>query len=250
MTNGTTTKGSAFMLTNASVSSFLLVNAFVWYLSAFKFLQEAIINKGILGDLALLIVGLNFFAFVLSAFFSTWLINHVLSRNNFLKYWVLSGIFVSALFFFSNFMDFVSLVSLGCVIGAYFGLGMPVVAGYFAACTVQRNRAKFGGIVILLLVVAVLAITPLGNLGTYLPPIALIAWLAISLVLLKTKAPESKIEPRKQVSYRAILSNRAFLLYIIPWLMFSLINDLASEVIANSFSGFPPILLSELYNVH
>jgi len=238
MTKDTPTNGSAFMLTHASVSSFLLVNAFVWYLSIFKFLQNAINSKGILGDLALLIVGLNFSAFVLFAFFSTWLINRFISRNRFLRYWLLSGIPVSALFFFIDLLDFAGLALLGCVVGAYFGLGMPVAAGYFAACTEQRNRAKFGGVVIFLLVITVPAITLLGNLGAYLPPIALMIWLAISLVLLKTKAVESKFETRK-VSYRAILSNRAFLLYIIPWLMFSLINDLASEVIAGSFSGFP-----------
>lgn len=238
MTKGTTTTGLAFMLTHASVSSFLLVNAFVWYLSVFKFLQSAINSKGVLGDLALLIVGLNFSAFVLFAFFSILLINSVISRNRFLRYWLLSGIPLSALFFFTDQLDFAGLALLGCVVGAYFGLGMPVTAGYFAACTEQRNRAKFGGVVIFLLVVTVPAITLLGNLGAYLPPIALMIWFAISLILLKTKAAESKFEPRK-VSYGAIISNRAFLLYIIPWLMFSLINDLTSEVIAGTFSGFP-----------
>jgi MFS family permease len=233
-------KESTFKLTTALVSTFLLVNALVWYLSAFKFLQDAMSIKGFSSDLALLIVGLNFFTFVVSAFSSTWLMDRFLkNRNKLLKYWVLLGILVSSTFFFTNLMSFVGVALLASIIGAYFGLGMPVVFGYFAACTEQKNRAKFGGIVILLMVITVPTITILGDLEAYLPPITLMVWLAISLTLLKTKAPESKLEPKNKVSYRSVLSNRSFLLYIIPWLMFSLINELASQVIANSFSGFP-----------
>jgi MFS family permease len=240
MLNSSPPKESTFKLTTALVSTFLLVNALVWYLCAFKFLQDTMSIKGFSSDLALLVVGLNFFTFVISAFSSTWLMDRFLNnRNKLLKYWILFGILVSSTFFFTNLMSFIGVALLASIIGAYFGLGMPVVFGYFAACTEQKNRAKFGGIVVLLLVFAVPIITLLGETEAFLPPVVLMIWLGISLTLLKTKAPESKLEPKNKVSYRSILTNRSFLLYVIPWLMFSLINDLASQVIANSFSGFP-----------
>lgn len=241
MSNSAPIKESGFNLKNASVSTFVLASAFVWYLSAFKFLQDTISLKGASNDLALFIIGLNFLAFVFFAFLTTWLINIVKDRKKWIKYWMVAGLFISATFFFINLADFVTLALLGYILGAYFGLGMPVVAGFFTACTEPKNRAKFGGTVILLLVIIVPILTLIGTLETYLTPIVLSAWLAISLSVLSLKAPESKMEPKNRTSYRAILSNRSFLLYIIPWLMFSLINDLASQVISNSFNGFPPL---------
>ena len=239
MSNNVPLKSSRFSLTNASVSSFLLVNGFVWYLCAFKFLQDTINLKGISSDLSLLVIGVNFLAFIFFGFLTTWLINRFSDRKKWLKYWLIAGLFVSAIFFFLNSADFITLTLLGCTIGAYFGLGMPVVAGYFTACTEPKNRAKFGGAVILLLVVSVPTLTIIGASETYLTPLVLGLWLVIGLGLLSFKAPESKAEPKNRASFRSIFSNRSFLLYILPWLMFSLINDLASQVISNSFSGFP-----------
>jgi MFS family permease len=68
----------------------------------------------------------------------------------------------------------------------------------------------------------------------------LLLWLSLGLgSLLYFKPSEKLFEKKTQESYRAVLSNKTFLLYLVPWLMFSLINDLASKTIYAEFSSFP-----------
>ena len=55
--------------------------------------------------------------------------------------------------------------------------------------------------------------------------------------IFSTKSVEGHSEQNKQVSYRSIISNKTFLLYVAPWLMFSLINELTLELNTNYFSG-------------
>ena len=64
--------------------------------------------------------------------------------------------------------------------------------------------------------------------------------------LIYFKPDEKKAEQKNQVSYRSVFSNKTFLLYLIPWLMFSLINDLASQYVKDSFSGFPDLFLETI----
>jgi MFS family permease len=234
------TKKFGSNLTNASVSTFLLANAFVWYLSAFKFLQDTASSKGLTNDSLIFVVGLNFVVFAFSAFIGVFLIDRFKKRTTLIKYWLFAGIFVSFLFSIVDLADFASLMVLSGVIGAYFGLGMPTFAGFFAACTEPKNRAKFGGIAILLIVLAFPTITLVGVSEAYLTSSILAIWLLLGLMFLTYfKLPDKMAESKDHISYRSVFSNKTFLLYIIPWLMFSLVNDLAAQTIANYFSGFP-----------
>ena len=225
-------------LTNASVSVLLLANAFVWYLCAFKFLQDAASSGGLTGNSLIAIIALNFLAFALSAFLGTKLIEHFNTRKTLLKYWMIIGILVSFLFAIVNLADFASVMLLAGIIGAYFGLGMPTFAGYFAASTDPQNRAKFGGATVLLIILAYAFISMVGVSETLLTASILAIWLAVGLFFLSGfKSAEKKAEPKDQISFRSVISNRTFLLYIVPWLMFSLVNDLTMQINANYFSG-------------
>jgi len=229
-------------LTNASVSMLLLANAFVWYLCAFKFLQDAASLGGLTDNSLLVIVAFNFLAFAFSAFLGTKLVEHFDRRKSLLKYWMIIGIFVSFLFAIVNLADFASVVLLAGIIGIYFGVGMPTFAGYFAASTESQNRAKFGGATVLLIVLSFALVSSVGVAETFLTSGVLAIWLLIGLIFLSYFNPaEKKAEPKDQISFRSVISNKTFLLYIIPWLMFSLVNDLTMKINANYFSdlNFP-----------
>lgn len=127
----------------ALVSTFLVANAFVWYLSGFSYLQAATTSHFV-GNSLLLIEVINFASLVSSAFIISSVTNRFKSRRFFLKYWVLAGVLLSFLFVVVNFADFASLLFLAIIIGVYFGIGMPICMGYFAKTTVSQNRAKLG----------------------------------------------------------------------------------------------------------
>ncbi len=229
-------KKSGPTLTDATVSTFLLADAFVWYLSAFNFLQDAASSEGLADNLLLTVVGFNFLVFTLSAFFGTKLIEHFPSRKNFIKYWLLIGILISFLFTILNLGNFVSLMVLSGIIGLFFGIGMPAFMGYFGANTESQNRAKLGGLTVLLIVLPFAIITMVGISETILTSTILAVWLAIGLLFLSYFKPQEKVaEAKNKVSFRSVLSNKTFLLYIVPWLMFCLINDLTMQINANYF---------------
>ncbi len=130
---------------NTLVSTFLVANVFVWYLTTYTFLKDAARPEDLLS-----VVAVNFFALVLSAVIST-SFGRFKQRLVFLKYWVLAGVLLSLLFAFINLAGFTILLILASVLGVYFGLGMPVCIGYYTANTEPQNRAKFSGIIILLM---------------------------------------------------------------------------------------------------
>jgi MFS family permease len=78
--------------------------------------------------------------------------------------------------------------------------------------------------------------------GIFFAAVIFAIWQILGLIcLIALKPPEQRVEQNDKVSYRSIISNKAFLLYLVPWLMFSLINDLTKQLNYDYFvnSGFP-----------
>ncbi len=222
----------------------MVANAFVWYLSGFSYLQDATkLHFG--GNSLLLILVITFASLVLSALIISSLTNKFKSRRIFLRYWVLAGALLSFLFAVVNFANFASLLFLAIIIGVYFGTGMPICMGYFAKTTASQNRAKLGGIVFLLFGLGYGLSSIIGSHETFLLAAYLGVWQIVGLIsILSIKFVEEHLEQKERVSYRSIISNKTFLLYVTPWLMFSLINELTTELNTNYFKSgaFPKSL--------
>ena len=114
---------------------------------------------------------------------------------------------------------------------------MPICMGYFAKTTASQNRAKLGGIIILLIGVGYPLILIIGSQETFLLTASLGVCQILGLIsILSIKSVEEHLEQKERVSYRSIISNKTFLLYVAPWLMFSLINELTMDLNTNYFS--------------
>jgi hypothetical protein len=109
--------------------------------------------------------------------------------------------------------------------GISFGLGMPSCLAHFASGTSFENRGRIGGIIFF----AISIITPLVVVLSYtnlqLISIISVGWRGAGLAII----PSLKIleggdqEKGKPISLIKVLQNRTFLLYLIPWVMFSFI---------------------------
>jgi MFS family permease len=133
---------------------------------------------------------------------------------------------------------------LASITGMYFGIGMPTCMAYYAKTTEPQNRAKSSGIIILLIGIGFPLISIIGNGETILLAATLAAWRILSLIFtIPIKPIEKQLEPKEKVTFRSVISNKTFLLYVAPWFMFSLINDLTMQLNTNYFSSstFPPI---------
>lgn len=239
-----TPKKLSFPPKDAIVSTFLVANAFVWFLSGFSYLQGVVVLTEFGANSLLMLVTANFVSLILSGFVVSSLESKLKHRLVFIKYWVVAGALISILFAIVNMADFVSIMVLASIVGIHFGTGMPICMNYYAKTIQSHNRAKGSGIIILLIGVLFPLISIIGGSQIVLLAVALTVCQIFALgFILGFKPSERVVEEKESVSYLSIVSNKTFLLYVIPWFMFSLINDLTMQLNADHFSSslFPPI---------
>ncbi len=214
----------------------LVVSAFVWYFYAFNFLGDVIDKAGFSNFEIMGIYGINFLGIAVSAILSASLIYRFKRRITFLRYWMLAGVILSLIPLFIDITPLTVLLIASAVLGAYFGIGMPVCMGYYAAATAVGNRASLGGIIILLNGLGFFLIDSIGYEDTLITAVILATLRAMGLLFLIVLKPnEKQIGNNEKISYKIVFSNRSFLLYFIPWCMFSLVNDLTIQVSYNLF---------------
>ena len=214
---------------NAIIGTFLVANAFVWYLSTLKFLEAGLTNNA--SNSLLLVISVNIICLALTALWVTLSINKFKHRLTFMKYWIFAGLLISALFAVLDSPNFLSALIVSAILGIYFGLGMPICMGYFSAMTKPENRAKSSAIIILLIGFGFPILTSIAPTQTILIAIALTSWRFLALISLFILKPSEKIaETKNTISYRTVITNKTFLLYLIPWFMFVLINDLTMNI--------------------
>jgi MFS family permease len=108
---------------------------------------------------------------------------------------------------------------------------------YFAASTEIENRSRMGGITFLLIGLAFFSLGGIGTGNIILASSILTAVRIAGLLLLYLlKLDEKPGQERGQVTYADVVSNRSFILYFIPWCMFSLVNNITIPVLSNLFS--------------
>jgi len=182
------------------------------------------------------IVGINLLSILASALLSSRLVQKFVKRMNFLSYWMLTGLALSPLPLLMDSTSFFGLVLVAAIVGLYFGLGLPILMGYYAASTETENRAGLSGVIILLSGVCFLSLSIMGSTDAALASIVLLFWRFGGLILLILLKPrEINIDKSDHITYGAIITNSSLLLYFIPWLMFSLVNNLAFPILNNFF---------------
>jgi MFS family permease len=159
-------------------------------------------------------------------------------RENCLLYWMLMGSVVTAASLLINseqlYLDAIVLI----VAGMSVGLGLPSSLAYFADTTAVENRGTYGGItwstVGFGILAFALALTSMDLPTTFL---ALAVWRMAGLLLFFTLTrPRGKLElPPSKPRYGVILRRRDVALYLLPWIMFSLINFTEAPILGKVF---------------
>ncbi|MDH5690775.1 MAG: MFS transporter, partial [Candidatus Bathyarchaeota archaeon] len=141
---------------------------------------------------------------------------------------------------------YILLVSF--LLGISLGLGFPSCLAYFGDYSIEENRGRLAGITFFASSLCILFIGLLLSFSTLVVgALILAAWRGIgflSFLLARSKQNYRK-EKMIEVPYRAVLRDRPFLLYLLPWAMFCLINFLEIPVEINlfgeDFAEFMPI---------
>ncbi len=218
----------------ATANIILVANAFIWYLIAFNGLKSLLTQQGASDTFTLLIVGINTGAIIVSGLLGTLLVDKIKNRRAFLYFWLAGGIVLSIIPLGLNVSSATEIAVVAVIFGAYFGVGMPATMGYHVSFSAVEGRAKIGGLTFLIIgvIFAIAGLTVLNSILTIC--LILVALRIVGLAIFHfMPIRETLQEPHKEtikVKYRSIISNKPFLLYFIPWCMFTLINFLTIPI--------------------
>ena len=207
---------------------FLVSNAFAWYYVVINFLSD-ILKYNPLASWVWLV---HFCGIIFSALLGTYLTEKVGGRSRFLTLWMILGIISSFAVMLVSITDISIIALTSLFLGISLGLGMPNCMGYFNDYVSLENRGKTAGIIILSSGIGMLALNSLLNFGVIIVSITLILWRTSALAVFRltplNRRDEKKID---KSSYKRIIGQQSFLFYFIPWVMFSLVNYLATPIV-------------------
>jgi len=219
--------------TKASLASIVLVtNALVWYFFAFGILNNIAETMAFDQLTTLILWGLHFSSAIFSALIGGVLINKREHRSTFLISWMLIGVVSSLVPLAVNITDPAGGLLFASLSGVAFGIGIPTCMGYYSDCTSVESRGRLGGIIICTNGLGMLL---LGTFAESIPSqsIVLAVWRMIGLGIFLLIRPQKEINEEKRISYRSVLAQRPVILYLVPWILFSLVNYLSLPVLSN-----------------
>jgi hypothetical protein len=204
----------------------LIVNTFSWYWPLYVFFETALREFQIDFAILLAIFGIQYTVATGSAIAGTFLVRRFPSRRLFLSLWMGIGTVVSALMVMVETNNIAYVWSMPFLLGISLGLGFPSCLAYFGDFSVVESRGRLGGIVWFTSGICILLLGLLASISSFVTGVLIFAaWRGIGLVLfLLVRPAQVHKENVIDVSYKSILADRSFLLYLIPWIMFCLVN--------------------------
>ncbi len=212
---------------NALVATLLITNAIVWYYFASNILKQTVGEMQITYLVTVLIWTAHYGGIGLSAIFGYLLQKKFRNRKTFLTFWMLLGILSSITSILVDKTNPTEVFLISLFLGVSLGIGMPSCMGYFTEKVNIAKRGRIGGLVLLLSGLGVFLLGLLSSDSLVLQTFILTFWRIFGLLAFLALKPKSvPLEKSKDPSYRSLIREKPFLLYFIPWLMFSLITYL------------------------
>jgi len=208
----------------------LLVNAFTSYYMAFSMI-ERFQNVFNLTSTETLIMQLIYSASVIGSSIICSIAFNI-RRLLFLYVWMILGTVSSILPILLNATPYIWSFALGFSLG----VGMPVCLAYFADSSTVENRGSISGIIFLAIYLGAALIVTTFSLFDLTVGFALLAiWRAAGLLLFILLKPKETIttEKKKHVTFAEVLKDKSLLLYLVPWIMFILIDRFEGPILGS-----------------
>ena len=231
----------------------IVVNSLTWNTLAYAIFSNTINNLSISPVETLTLFGVHYFGVSISAILGS--IFFPRARKISLSLWMLAGTFISILLITIPNNDSLVNVLISFFFGVSIGAGLPSSLAYFADATIVENRGFFGGISFFFvgLVTMLFAVTAF-LLSNIVVVLMITIWRTIGLVLFLFTFKDTRAEHRQNVSsYSHILGKRELFLYLMPWVMFCLVNWMEAPLLENLFGelhsliGFIEVAIAGLF---
>ena len=223
---------------------FLVANAFVWYYTILILLQTTVTNLPSSDPTSLVLIwGLHFSGLIISALVGASLAKKI-ERSQLLILWMTLGVISSLLLFALTSLDVLTISLLALFLGISLGIGMPTCMSYFTDCIPIESRGRISGITMFVSGIGIFAFTVAQTSNTLILGVVLAVWRLSSLIVFNSVKSLKKTENKRSFpSYRLIFSQRSFILYFVPWVMFSLVNYLTTPLQPTPEKGTADILM-------
>jgi MFS family permease len=218
----------------AAINIVLITNAFAWYYLVIRLLDHISIKISMDPQMILIMWTIHFSGIVFSALVGAFLGNKWGDRTRFIIIWMAMGVLSSVVSVVLDTTYIPNVLFLSLFLGASLGFGMPNCMGYFTESTKIEKRGRLAGIVILLsgIAMAVVGTTPASDIS--FQTLLLSAWrgfgLVFFLIFWLSDRKAEKVEKIKIPSYKSLFGQKSFILYLVPWIIFSLINYLTTPI--------------------
>ncbi len=212
----------------------LVANTFVWFLYSCRLLSKTIGISELSNVQSSLVWSITIIGAVFASIFGFYISNNPRIKSSFIQYWLLAGIPLSLIPAVMDITLFPQMMVFFSLVGVYFGLGMPVSLAFFASVTKETNRSKLGGVTFLTIFSSVILLAGLGVTDLALNGVILAMLKILGLaIILRVKPNETFVAVKKEqeVSYKQVFKNRTFLMYFVPWIMFSVANYIAVPIV-------------------
>lgn len=210
----------------------IVVNTLVWYIISLSVLSSMIDDLSTQGQLE----GLLYSSYYLATAFSAILGAIILPRLKGIgiSLWMLFGAVMSLIMLsIPSNVEWINLLIV-IILGISIGSGLPSTLAYFANRAPIHKRGFFGGVswgaigFMILLLLFFMSI-----FGTLYGLLALFIWRLIGFGVFTLLDNRRQISNniKKVESYRNILRKKDVLLYLLPWVMFSLVNFIEAPIL-------------------
>ena len=212
------------VLREATPSIFLVLNSFVWYIFTYAVFYSIVNELNFIETEKLTLFTIYYVGVAVSILIGSKLFPR--SRNNAIGLWLFIGTIATFLLTIVSSTNLLADAGITFFLGAALGIGLPSCLSYFADSTTVENRGFVGGISWSIVGFAVLIFAFSTNmLGPLETIIALTIWrLFGGIVFLILGGKKKKFIAQKSISYLELIRKKAILLYLFPWIMFSIIN--------------------------
>lgn len=227
-----------FFNRRTTTSIILVVNTLAWYFIVFDVLQKMIENASLTTIETVSVFAVNLATAAISALLGGIISSRLNSRVPLLAAWLAIGVSSSLLPLVVTTSNVTTLYLLAFAFGVSLSFGLPSCMAYFADSTEVNNRARAGGFAFLASGITIFLFGLTLDITQFAVTLAFLCiWRASAFIVLPfTNGIRKSIETEQPHSYLEILRQRSFALYIVPWIMFCLVNQTAASIAMPSLS--------------
>lgn len=218
-------------------SILLVANTFVWYITTYAVFNTIVNGLHILETEKLSLFAIYYVGIAVTAIPGSKFLAR--ARTKSLSLWLFMGAIATLLLATFSSDSILTDALIAFFFGASIGIGLPSCLSYFADSTSVENRGFVGGIIWSTVGFTVLIFVFLiSMLGQWEAIIALTMWRLLGGICFPVlNRKHTKPATQKSPNYLELIRKRAILLYLFPWVMFSLINFAEAPILENVFGA-------------